>query len=70
MDWNEINRKGQPELERLLATGREHLRTLRFGVSQGQQKNVRQVRQAKHDVARLMTKLRQLKLPPQPTSST
>ncbi len=69
MDWNEINRKGQPELERLLATSREHLRTLRFSVSQGQQKNVRQLRQAKHEIARIMTKIQQLKSKPQSPKS-
>jgi len=64
MDWNEINRKGKPELERLLASGRERLRHLRFAVSQGQQKDVRELREARHEVARLTTKLRQLELTP------
>ncbi len=61
MDWTEITRKGQPELERLLASNRERLRSLRFAVSQGQHKDVRDLRELKHDIARLMTKLRQLK---------
>lgn len=64
MDWTEINRKARPELERLLATNRDQLRNLRFAVSQGQHKDVRSLREVKHDIARLLTKLRQLDTPP------
>lgn len=64
MDWKEINRKGRPELERLVATEREHMRRLRFAVGQGQHKDVRELRQTRHDIARLMTKLQQLESTP------
>ncbi len=64
MDWTEINRKGQPELERLMATSRERLRAMRFAVSQGQQKDVRELRVLKHDIAKMMTKLQQLSAQP------
>lgn len=60
MDWKELERKGRPELERILATEREHVRRLRFAVNQGQHKDVRELRQARHDVARLLTRLKQL----------
>ena len=68
MDWKEITRKGRPELERLLAAEREHVRSLRFAVGQGQHKDVRALREARHDVARLMTKLRQLPTTPPTTT--
>lgn len=68
MDWTEINRKGRPELERLLAVSRERLRTLRFAVSQGQHKDVRDLRDLKHEIARIMTKLRQPKAVTPPTT--
>lgn len=43
---------------------REQLRSARFRVSQGQLKDVRQVRSLKRDIARAQTKLQQLSVTP------
>lgn len=59
MDWSEIKQKSAAELERLLQETREHLRDRRFKVAQGQQKDVREIRELKKSVARLLTRIRQ-----------
>lgn len=66
MDWNELNQKSPTELQRLLQEKRELLRDRRFKVAQGQHKDVREIRELKRDIARLMTKLNQ----PQPSTDT
>ncbi len=66
MDWNELNQKSPTELQRLLQEKRELLRDRRFKVAQGQHKDVREIRELKRDIARLMTKLNQ----PQPSPAT
>lgn len=66
MDWNELNQKSPNELQRLLQEKRATLRDRRFKVAQGQHKDVREVRELKRDIARLMTKLHQ----PQPSTDT
>ena len=58
MDWSEINLKSPNELKRLLSERRDLLRHRRFKVAQGQQKDVREIREFKRTVARLLTKLR------------
>ncbi|MBI5466878.1 MAG: 50S ribosomal protein L29 [Candidatus Kerfeldbacteria bacterium] len=60
MDWNELKQKSASELQRLLQTTREQLRDRRFKVAQGQHKDVREVRELKHDIARLMTRIKQV----------
>lgn len=62
MDVIELRKKEGPELKRLLAAEREHLRDLRFRVSAGQLKNVRDVRKARFTVARILTVLIEKKL--------
>jgi ribosomal protein L29 len=59
MDYKEINQKSPVELQRLLQEKRENLRDRRFKVAQGQQKDVREIRELKHDIARIMTKIGQ-----------
>lgn len=58
MTIKELKDKNSTELTRLLATEREKLRDLRFKVAQGQLKDVREVREARYTVARIMTLLK------------
>ena len=64
MAWNDVKIMKGPELERQLGTLREQLRDARFRVSQGQLKDVRQVRSLKKDIARMLTRLKQLESQP------
>lgn len=68
MDWNELNQKSPTELQRLLQEKREALRDRRFRVAQGQHKDVREIRELKHDIARLLTKIGQPTKPTPPTT--
>lgn len=54
-EWKEIQEKETPELVREMAASREKLRDLRFRISQGQHKDVREVRELKTRIARLAT---------------
>ena len=56
MEWNELKMKSPIELQRLLQEKREQLRDRRFKVAQGQHKDVREIRELKHDIARILTK--------------
>lgn len=51
----ELNLKPESELRRMLAEQRERVRDLRFKSSQNQLKAVRQIREAKKTIARIMT---------------
>ena len=55
MELKELKTKSIVELEKLLAKNREVLRDLRFKVSSKQLKNIREIRQAKVLVARILT---------------
>ena len=55
MTYKELQQKSPAELQRLLAQTRETLRAERFKVAQGQQKDVREIRTARQDIARMMT---------------
>ncbi len=56
MDWKEITQKSKTELDRLLQEKNQQLRDRRFKVAQGQHKDVREIREIKRDIARLLTK--------------
>jgi len=58
MRIEEIRQKSKEELKRLLAESREKLRQLKFDLSSGKVKNVREIRQIKKDIARILTLLR------------
>lgn len=58
MDWSELKQKSPTELQRLLQEKRELLRDRRFKVAQGQHRDVRELRELKRDIARVLTKLR------------
>ncbi len=61
MDWSELQHATPNELQRQLGELRERLRGLRFRLSVGQEKDVREVRDVRRHIARILTKLRQLK---------
>lgn len=56
-EWKDITTKEAPELVRELAANRERLRDLRFRISQGQHKDVREVRELRTRIARIQTVL-------------
>lgn len=51
----ELKRKTPEELKKLLTEEREELRDLRFKVSRDQTKNVRAIRAARREIARILT---------------
>ncbi len=55
MKISEIKQKSQNELRRILAEKQEKLRQLRFDLTSGKVKNVREIRQIKKDIARILT---------------
>ena len=55
MKFSELSQKPREELEKLLQDGREKLRQLQFDLSSGKVKNVKEIRQIKKDVARILT---------------
>lgn len=57
MKISEIKQKSQNELHRILAEKQEKLRQLRFDLVSGKVKNVREIRQIKKDIARILTTL-------------
>ncbi len=55
MDFKEIMTKSEEDLKKLLEDGREKERELRFKDSNKQLKNVREIRQQKKIIARILT---------------
>ena len=55
----EFLRMPKGELQRTLREKREKLRQLRFDLAAGKVKNVREIRETKKDIARLLTLLKQ-----------
>lgn len=56
-----FSRNNIGDLERELASSREELREFRFSASQSKIKNVKSGREIKHIIARLLTRINQLK---------
>ncbi len=54
----ELQKKSKPELEKLIRDKSEHLRVLRFSLAAGKLKNVRELRETKRDIARILTIMR------------
>lgn len=54
----ELQKKTKGELEKLLEELRGNIRTARFKLIRGELKNVREPRQLKKDIARILTLLR------------
>jgi len=57
MKIGELRQKSKEELEKLLKEKRERLRVLRFDLVAGKLKNVREIREIKKDIARILTLL-------------
>ena len=60
MDWTEIKNANATELQRRLNELREQLRDLRFRVAAGSHKDVRDIRETRQQIARVMTRLKQV----------
>lgn len=61
MKISEFKQKSKKELQRLLQNNQDKLRQLRFDLASGKVKNVREIRQIKKDIARILTTLCQKK---------
>jgi len=55
----ELKGKSEKELNRMLAEDREKLRKLKFDLSSGKVKNVREIRKVKKNIARILTLINQ-----------
>ncbi len=61
MKTKELRQKSEKELQKLLQELRERLRKLRFDLVSGKVKNVREIRQTRKDIARILTILNERK---------
>ena len=61
MKIKELREKNSEELKKLLAEKREAVRKLRFEVAAKQTKNIRDIRNNKKDVAKILTILKEVK---------
>jgi len=59
MKITELRQKSKEELKKLLEEKRERLRQLRFDLASGKVKNVREIRQIRKEIARILTLLKQ-----------
>jgi len=59
MKASELKQKSQEELAKILQDSREKLQQLRFDLSAGKVKNVREIRSIKKEIARILTLLKQ-----------
>jgi large subunit ribosomal protein L29 len=58
MEIKELKQLPKEELKRKMEDSREKLRQMRFDLSAGKVKNVREIRQIKKEIARIMTILK------------
>lgn len=58
MNIQELRQLAEPELQKLLQETREKLREMRFKSARRELKNVRDVREAKRTIARILTLLK------------
>ncbi len=61
MKIKEIREKNVEELKKLLSEKREAVRKLRFDVAAKQVKDIREMRNSKRDIARILTILKETK---------
>lgn len=54
---SELKSRQRPELERMLKESREQLRDLRFRIHSSQHKDVRELRETRQRIARILTLL-------------
>lgn len=62
MDIIDLRKKSESELQQLLKQQRETVRDLRFKVTAKQHKDVRELREAKKSVARILTSIKEKKV--------
>jgi large subunit ribosomal protein L29 len=62
MEIKELRQKQEGELQKLLAQDRENLRDLRFKINSRQHKDVRDIRELRKVIARIMTVLKEKKV--------
>jgi len=55
MKTTELRQRSKSELQKILVDNREKLRQLRFDLSAGKVKNVREIRRIKKEIARILT---------------
>ncbi len=60
MKIGELRQKSEAELKQLLLDNKEKLRQLRFDLSSGKVKNVREIRELRKDIARILTLLKKI----------
>ena len=60
MKISELRRKSKLELKKILEDNGEKLRQLRFDLSAGKVKNVREIRRIKREIAQILTLLRSI----------
>jgi len=58
-ELKELKLKSVSELQRLVAASREKMRDLKFKVSQNQLKNIREIRQIRKKISRILTILKE-----------
>ncbi|MCD4693918.1 50S ribosomal protein L29 [bacterium] len=61
MKFKELQKKEEKDLQEILLKNREKLRELRFKVSHGQLKNVREIREIRKDISNILTALNKKK---------
>ncbi len=61
MEFKDLEKKEEKDLREILTQHREKLRELRFKVSHGQLKNIREIRKNKKKIAQILTLLNQKK---------
>lgn len=59
MKIDEIRKKSEKELQKLLAEQRNELREMKFKVSTRQLKNYKKINQVKHDIARILMAMKE-----------
>ena len=59
MKAKDLRKKSKAELEKLLVSYQEKLQNLYFSLSSGKLKNVKEVRETKKDIARILTIIKQ-----------
>jgi len=70
MKFKELKNKAEPELKKLLVDFREKLRDLRFRTASDQVKNIRELRDTKKIIAKIMFLLGQKKKDSKNTKET
>jgi large subunit ribosomal protein L29 len=58
MEIKDLKGKDEKELQKLLQEKRDRLRQLRFELSQGKVKNIKEIRGTKKEIARMLTALK------------